>query len=86
MLTLKNAMNAGQHLLNEHHDEHLILDIQWTIPYQQFDGTLSHLDGQGVQVYHMAYRGLYETFEAVRDYAHAHEFSDTWQVADPPAR
>jgi hypothetical protein len=81
MLTLKNAMNAGKQLLNDHLGERLVLDLQWTVPYQQFDGNLRHLDGQGVQVHSLACRGFYETFTAVSTYAHDHDFADQWQIA-----
>ena len=82
MPTLKNAMNAGKHLVNDHRGEQLILDIQWTVPYQQFDGELMHRDVQGTQTYRQHILGFYETFMVVQAYAAEHNFPDLWQVVE----
>lgn len=82
MLTLKNAMNMGQHVENEHLGERLLLDMEWTTSYQHFDGMLRHLDRGGIQIYRMAYHGFYDTFLAVQTYAQEHHFGDRWKVLD----
>jgi hypothetical protein len=85
MLTLKNAMNVGTCLQNDHRGERLVLTSQWSIPYQQFDGTLSHLDPQGSEVHRLSCTGFYETFVLVSTYARDHDFADLWQVTDQPS-
>jgi hypothetical protein len=82
MLSLKNALNAGQQLRNTHNGEQLILDARWTVPYSQFDGTLAHVDATGQSLRNMAFTGFYATFEGVFAYANEHAFADTWQVVD----
>jgi ATP phosphoribosyltransferase regulatory subunit HisZ len=82
VLTLKNAMNMGQHIVNEHLGERLLLDMEWTAAYQHFDGMLRHLDRRGIQIYRMAYLGFYDTFLAVQAYAQEHHFGDLWKVED----
>ncbi len=85
MSTLKNAMNAGTRLLNQHGDERLVLVTKWTNTYQHFDGLLRHLDGTGHEIAVIASTGLFDTFTAVHEYAQAHGFADDWQVQEAPA-
>lgn len=82
MLTLKNAMNMGDSLLNEHLGERLVFTSQWLMSYKQYDGVMTHFDNQGEQIQRTVTQGFYETFVAVRDYAKDHGFADTWQVTN----
>ncbi len=87
MLTLKNAMNAGTHLRTDQPGASLILECRWTVPYEQFDGVLSHMNAQGLQVHQETLIGFYATFVAVSAYAQDHGFVDEWQVmSDAPAQ
>lgn len=82
MLTLKNAMNMGDQLLNEHQGERLVFATKWLVSYSQFDGVLTHFNMQGEQIHSAASQGFYETFVAVSAYAKDHGFADTWQVVN----
>lgn len=86
MMTLKNAMNASEQLLNVHADERLELVTKWTIPYQRFDGVLRHLDGAEHEIAQLTLSGFYETFTVVLAYAQEHGFADEWQVQALPER
>jgi hypothetical protein len=83
-MTLKNAMNAGEYLVNVQGTERLELTTKWAMSYQHFDGVLRHLDGTNQEIAQVRLNGLYETFTAVFAYAQDHGFADDWQVQTPP--